>query len=61
MTQDSPLSILHWNSRSLIPKFNELKLLNEKHHFDIIVITESWLQPRPWVHKSGTLCHFSVT
>ena len=46
MTQDSPLSILHWNSRSLIPKFNELKLLNEEHHFDIIVITETWLQPR---------------
>ena len=37
------LSILYFNARSLIPKFDELCLLVETHQPDIVCIVETWL------------------
>ena len=37
------LSILYFNARSLIPKFDELCLLVETHQLDIVCIVETWL------------------
>ena len=37
------LSILYFNARSLIPKFDELCLLVEIHQPDIVCIVETWL------------------
>ena len=39
------LSILYFNARSLIPKFDELCLLVETHQPDIVCIVETWLDP----------------
>ena len=40
---NSNLKILYFNARSLLPKFDELLLLTDFHHPDVICITESWL------------------
>ncbi len=37
------LSILYFNARSLIPKFDELYVLAESQKPDIICVTETWL------------------
>ena len=37
------VSIMYFNARSIVPKFDELCLLVELHNPDIISIVESWL------------------
>lgn len=39
----SRLKISHVNIRSLIPSLNEVKEILNKHNFDIMAITETWL------------------
>ena len=42
---NSNLKILYFNAWSLLPKFDELFLLADSHHPDVICITETWLSP----------------
>jgi len=39
------LSLIYFNARSLIPKFDELCLIVSAHNPDIVAIVESWLCP----------------
>ena len=41
----SNLSLIYFNARSLVPKFDELCLIVTAHNPDIIAIVESWLCP----------------
>ena len=41
----SNFSILYFNSRSLLPKLDELRLLCNLHHPDCICVVETWLDP----------------
>ena len=43
MQPPKELSIIHFNARSLLPKFDELCVLVESNQPDIICITETWL------------------
>ena len=42
-SSSSPLKILYFNARSILPKLDELFVLAETHNPDIICIVESWL------------------
>ena len=42
-SNEGNLSVLYFNARSLVPKFDELCLIVEAHNPDIISIVESWL------------------
>ena len=39
------LSLIYFNARTLVPKFDELCLIVSAHNPDIIAIVESWLCP----------------
>ena len=40
---NSNLKILHFNARSLYPRFDEFLLLADSHRLDVIYIAGSWL------------------
>ena len=52
---NSNLNILYFNTRSLLPKFDELLLLTDSHHPDEICITESW-----WVIPTLSISTLSI-
>jgi len=41
--EQSNLSIMYFNARSVIPKIDELRAIAEAKHPDMICIVESWL------------------
>ena len=54
------LSVMYFNARSLIPKFDELCLLIETYQPDIVCIIETWLDHIISVQNCAQLVLFST-